>query len=163
MKARRTSDGIVKVVYDHGDVASLHQLQHTVAADVASSTGHQDLLRHGSLGEERPFSAERCVRWARQPGLREGRGRQDLDTVTSALPQALPVLGPASARATSGQERAGRAVAHPANVVHRSWTGRVYLTLVTCQEKTLVLPVKSSQDPGVTHIAQRKALGLIHP
>ena len=95
MKALRTSDGIVKVVYDHGDIASLHQLQHTVTANVASSTGHQDLLCHGSLGEERPFSAERCVK---RPGVgttAKGPERERArDTVTSALPLGTPCTWP---------------------------------------------------------------------
>ena len=64
---------------------------------------------------------------------------------------------------TSGEEWAGQVVAHPADVVHTFWTGRVYLTLVTYWGKTLVLSFKSSQGPGVTHILQHKSLRLIHP
>lgn len=76
MKALHTSDGIVKVVYDHRDVASLHQLQHTVTADVASSAGHQDLLCHGSLGEERPFSTAHSARQSRVGTTAGGPGRE---------------------------------------------------------------------------------------
>lgn len=167
MTALCTSDGIVKVVYDHRDIASLHQLQHTVTADVASSAGHQNLLCHGSLWEERPFSTEHCVKQpgvgttARAPG-REGAGRTWTLSRQHCL-WALPVLGLASARMTSGKERAGQGVEHPADVVHTSWTERVYLTLVTYQEKPLVLPVVSNQDPGITHILQHKSLMLIRP
>lgn len=41
-----TSDSIAEVIYDHRAESCLNQFHHTVAADVASSPGNQDLLCH---------------------------------------------------------------------------------------------------------------------
>lgn len=48
-----TSDGIVEVIDNYRGIASLNQLQNTVAPYIASSTCHEDLFRHGLLKRNR--------------------------------------------------------------------------------------------------------------
>lgn len=85
--AAPTSDGVVEVVDDHGDVSSLQQLQHAVAADVAGAARHQDLLCHGSLRRKKPQTLQLwgghspgTVTSARAPGVPGGTGGAALGT-----------------------------------------------------------------------------------
>lgn len=144
----------MEVVYDHGDVASLHQLQHTVAADVASSTSHQDLLCHGSLRGERAVGE---VVWdghnSRDPGEEEtGRTWTPSHQHGLGTPCAWP-----SRRQDIRRGTLREGWAHPANVGHTSRTGRVYLALAVPGENPSFFLLNPAE------ILQHRSLGDRHP
>lgn len=94
--APRTSDGVVEVVDDHGDVARLQQLQHAVAADVAGAARHQDLLCHGSLRGEKPQTLQ--LRGGHSPTLSRQHGHRWGPEGRAGQGRTLPVTPPGSRR-----------------------------------------------------------------